>query len=68
MTGSFVDHLDVLAQFLCEAELLGEQVHDFVVGLALEQRLYDPLAPLHRAVATRCTEPCVSNWVAAGSR
>ena len=45
-----LDQLDVLDQFLLEAELLGEGVHQGVVGFRLEQRLYDLLAPLDRAV------------------
>jgi hypothetical protein len=46
-------HLVVLDQLLAEAELLGQLVHDHVVGLRLPQRLDDLLAPLHRAVGRR---------------
>ena len=47
------DHLEVDGQFLREAELLGQLVHDHVVGAALPQRLDDLLAPLERAVRRR---------------
>jgi hypothetical protein len=43
-------HLVVLDQFLAEAELVGELVHDHVVGAAFPQRLDHLLAPLERAV------------------
>ena len=45
-----VDDLDVLEHLLVEAELLGEQVHDFLIGLGLEEGLEHLFAPLERAV------------------
>ncbi len=45
--------LDVLEHLLVEAELLGEEIHDLVVGLGLEERPEHLLAPLQRAVGGR---------------
>ena len=45
--------LDVLEHPVGEAELLGQQIHDLVVVLGLEDRLDDLLAPLQRAVRRR---------------
>ena len=47
---ALVVDLDVLEHLLLEAELLGEQIHDLVIGLGLEERPEDLLAPLQRAV------------------
>ena len=49
-TGSVVLDLDVLEHLVGEAELLGQEIHDLVVVLRLEDRLDDLLAPLERAV------------------
>src|SRR3979411_1721152 len=46
-------HLDVLEHLIGEAELLREHVHHVVIILRLEDRLYDLLAPLERAVGCR---------------
>ena len=48
-----VHHRDVLAQFAGKAEFFGEQVDDFLVRLAFEQRQNHPLAPLDAAVRRR---------------
>src|SRR3546814_6928337 len=38
-------HLDVLEHLVGETELLGEEIHDLVVGLRLEERIEDLLTP-----------------------
>ena len=43
-------HLVVLRQLLAEAELVGQLLHDHVIGARFPQRLDDLLAPLQRAV------------------
>ena len=48
--GHVVLDLDVLEHLVGEAQLLCEQVHDFVVVLRLEDRLHDLLTPLDGAV------------------
>src|SRR5882757_9597791 len=45
--------LDVLEHAVGKAELLGEEIHRFVVVLRLEDRLDNLLAPLKRAVRCR---------------
>ncbi|EWH03777.1 hypothetical protein Q427_01370 [Halomonas sp. BC04] len=42
--------LDMAGELVGEAELLGEQVHDLMVGTGFEQRLDDLVTPLQRAV------------------
>src|SRR5215471_20908960 len=42
--------LDVLEHTVGKAELLGKEIHRLVVALRLEDRLYDLLAPLKRAI------------------
>ena len=43
-------HFIVLDQLITEAQLAGKQVHDFMVGLGLEQRFDDLVTPLDRAI------------------
>ena len=52
-TGSLFSTLICLNISLSKAELLGEQIHDLVVGLGLEERPEHLLAPLQRAVGGR---------------
>ncbi len=48
-----VVHLDVLGELGTEAQLLGKQIHDGVIGLRLEDRVDHLRAPLQTAVGRR---------------
>ena len=57
--------LDVLEHPVGEAELLGEEIHDLSIVFGLEDRLYDLLAPLHRAIGS---DARAFGFVAGGNR
>ena len=47
---SIAIHRDVFHELIAKAELIGKQVHDFVVRLRFKQRLDDLVTPLNRAI------------------